>query len=111
MELKICTVVTFINVNICAKFGHVTSYQSPDLKFRQKRAITKKISSFEHYLQHEIYQLTLAINKTANHQAFTFQRQKTAVKNLFLIKSYVKSKQRMFFDKFLDFRPKFQSFS
>ena len=110
-ELKIGTVVTIIKVNIFAKFGYVTSYQSPDLKFCQKRAITQKISYFEHYLLHEICKLTLAINISDNQQAFTFQRQKTPVKNLFLIKSYVKSKQCMFFDKFFDFRPKFQNFS
>ena len=45
MELKFCTVITYIKVNNCAKFGHVTSFQSPDLDSRQKRAITKNLST------------------------------------------------------------------
>ena len=28
MELKFCTVITYIKVNNCAKFGHVTSYHT-----------------------------------------------------------------------------------
>ena len=73
--MKFCTVATYINVNICAKFGHVISYQSLDLKFRQKQAITKNISFFEHYFLHEIFQLISAIIILSNCKAFTFQKQ------------------------------------